>query len=149
MRTESNYFKIKFKSISENEAFARAVVAAFCLQLNPSVDQLSDIKTVVSEAVTNCVVHAYPNRIGDIVISCEIFPEGDLKIQVSDKGVGIKDIEKARQPFFTTGVAEERSGMGFTIMETFMDKMTVENNPDRGTTVTLIKHIEQDNEQVG
>lgn len=149
MEKKSNYFEVKFKAVSENEAFARTIVAAFCLQLNPSIDEINDIKTVVSEAVTNCVVHAYPNKVGDTVISCEIFPEGDLKIKVSDKGVGIKDIEKAKQAFFTTGSTDERSGMGFTIMETFMDKMTVETNADKGITVTLEKHIEQVNEQVG
>lgn len=148
MEKNKNYFEIKFKAISENEAFARTVVAAFCLQLNPSVDQLTDIKTVVSEAVTNCVVHAYPNKVGDVFLACEICGH-DLKIQISDRGVGIKDIEKAKQPFFTSKPGEERSGMGFTIMETFMDKMTVETNPDKGTTVTLVKHIEQENQQVG
>lgn len=148
MKSNSNYFEVKFKAVSVNEGFARACVSAFCLQLNPSLDELSDIKTSVSEAVTNCVVHAYPNKTdGQVTLSCEICGD-ELIIKISDSGVGIRDIEKAKQPFFTTKPSEERSGMGFTIMESFMDKMEVIKNQGRGTTVTLVKHIEQEKVQI-
>lgn len=148
MKLNSNYCIVKFKAISVNEMFARSIVSSFCLQLNPTVGQLDDIKTAVSEAVTNCIVHAYPNRNnGEITLSCEIM-DNDLKIEISDKGVGIKDIEKARQAFFTTRPNEDRSGMGFVIMETFMDKMDVSRNSDKGITVTLYKHIEQEKEAI-
>lgn len=136
----NNFMEIKFKSSSVNEGFARVCVAAFCVQLNPSLDEISDIKTAVSEAVTNCVVHAYPKNKGIISLKCEI--ENSLvKIEISDQGVGIKDIAKAREPFFTTRPGEERSGMGFAVMESFMDKIEVENNPCGGTTVRLYKQI--------
>ena len=142
----SNYMQVKFKSLSVNEGFARVCVASFCVQLNPSVDELSDIKTAVSEAVTNCVVHAYPKRIGMITLTCEI--ENDLvKITVSDEGVGIKDINKAREPFFTTKPGEDRTGMGFAVMESFMDKIEVEKNEGKGTTVVLYKQISQEVER--
>ncbi len=137
---KSNFMEVQFKAISINEGFARICVAGFCLQLNPSVEELGDIKTAVSEAVTNCVVHAYPGRNGIITLRCEI--EGDnIKIIVKDKGVGIKDIAKAREPFFTTGNSEERSGMGFTVMESFMDSVDVEKNEAGGITVTMQKQI--------
>ncbi len=138
--TNKNFMEVEFSSDSINEGFARGCVAAFCLQLNPSLDEISDIKTVVSEAVTNCVVHAYPKNRGTIKVRCEI--EGrKIKIQISDGGVGIKDISAAKQPFFTTRASEERSGMGFTIMESFMDKMEVESNKAGGTVVTLYKEL--------
>lgn len=132
--------EVSFKALSVNEGFARVAVAAFCVQLNPSVDELGDIKTAVSEAVTNCVVHAYPKREGIIKVRCEI--DGDwIMVRVSDEGVGIKDITKAREPFYTTRPSEERSGMGFAVMESFMDKIEVENNSERGTIVTMYKQI--------
>jgi len=144
-----NFMEVKFKALSVNEGFARVCVASFCLQLNPTVDQLSDIKTAVSEAVTNCVVHAYPKtKPGDITLRCEI-DGGDITIKISDEGVGIKDINQARQPFFTTRAGDERSGMGFTVMEGFMDKVEVCKNQGKGTTVTLTKRIEQEKQVVG
>lgn len=143
----NNFFEVKFNSASINEGFARVCVAAFCVQLNPTVDELSDIKTAVSEAVTNCVVHAYPKHNGIITLSCEI-ENNTVKIAVSDEGVGIKDIEKAREPFFTTKPDEERSGMGFAVMESFMDKVEVVKNKLKGTTVTLYKQIAGEAAQV-
>ena len=135
-----NYMEMRFKAISENEAFARACVANFCLRLDPTLDQLNDIRTAVSDAVTNCVVHAYPNGDGEIVLRTEI--ENDIvRIVVADKGVGIKSIAKAKEPFYSTKKGEERSGMGFTIMESFMDDLKVEKNGDRGIKVTLCKKI--------
>ena len=139
----SNFMEVTFKALSVNEGFARVCVAAFCVQLNPSVDEVTDIKTAVSEAVTNCVVHAYPKESkGDITLRCEL--EGDMiTITVQDKGVGIKDIEKAREPFYTSKPSEERSGMGFTVMESFMDNVDVTSN-SFGTTVKMSKKIDLD-----
>lgn len=137
---KTNSMEITFKALSVNECFARVCVAAFCVQLDPSVDELGDIKTAVSEAVTNCVVHAYPKHEGLIRLRCEIL--GDtIKVQVIDEGIGIKDISKAREPFFTTKPSEERSGMGFAVMESFMDKVDVEKNAEHGTVVTMYKQI--------
>lgn len=137
---KSNFMEVSFKSLSVNEGFARICVAGFCVQLNPSVDELGDIKTAVSEAVTNCVVHAYPKGNGIITLRCEI--EGnEVKITVKDRGVGIKDIERAKEPFYTTKPSEERSGMGFAVMESFMDKVEVEPNEDCGLKVTMCKRI--------
>lgn len=137
---KSNFMEVKFKALSINEGFARICVAGFCVQLNPSVDELGDIKTAVSEAVTNCVVHAYPKGNGIITMRCEIEDNG-VKITISDSGIGIKDIQKAREPFFTTKPSEERSGMGFAVMESFMDKVDVDKNQSGGITVTMFKHI--------
>lgn len=136
----SNFMEVTFKALSINEGFARVCVASFCVQLNPSVDEITDIKTAVSEAVTNCVVHAYPNAIkGDITLRCEL--EDDvITITVIDKGVGIKDVEKAREPFYTSKPGEDRSGMGFTVMESFMDEVQVTSN-SFGTTVKMTKKI--------
>ena len=136
----SNFMEACFKAYSVNEGFARVCVAAFCVQLNPSVDEITDIKTAVSEAVTNCVVHAYPTAIkGDVILRCEL--EDDLvTIYVTDKGVGIKDVEKAREPFYTTKPSAERSGMGFTVMESFMDDVQVESN-SFGTCVKMTKRL--------
>ncbi len=137
---KSNFMEVNFKALSINEGFARICVAGFCVQLNPSIDELNDIKTAVSEAVTNCVVHAYPKQGGIINMRCEI--EGDsIKIVIKDFGVGIKDIEKAREPFFTTKPSEERSGMGFAVMESFMDSVEVSKNEEGGTTVTMYKQV--------
>ena len=135
-----NEMEIKFKSLSCNEKFARSCVAAFCVQLNPTLDEIVDIKTVISEAVTNCVVHAYPNKVGDITIKVKI-KNTSVYISVIDNGVGISDITKAREPFFTTKPNEERSGMGFTVMESFMDKVEVLKNKGGGIIVNMIKHI--------
>jgi len=135
---KGNYMELKFKAMSGNESFARTCVAAFCLSLNPTIDEINDIKTAVSEAVTNCVVHAYPTEIGDITLSAKI-SDTFLEIIVSDEGIGIKNIELAKEPFYTSKPKEERSGLGFTVMESFMDKMLVEKNGESGVKVTLIK----------
>ena len=137
-----NYIKLDFPSRSVNEGFARAAAAAFAAQLDPTLDELGDIKTAVSEAVTNCIVHAYPDSIGKISMRMRILEDGVLEICVKDSGVGIPDVEKAREPLFTTG-GEERSGMGFTIMESFMDRLTVRSKPGKGTSVTMRRTIER------
>ena len=143
----SNFMEVTFKAISINEGFARICVAGFCVQLNPSVDELGDIKTAVSEAVTNCVVHAYPKHNGMVSLRCEI--EGNtIKIIVKDQGIGIKDIEKAMEPFYTTRPGEERSGMGFAVMESFMDKVEVGQNGEKGLVVTMYKQIGKEKLQV-
>jgi len=143
---EKNKMEIRFKALSINESFARASVAGFCLQINPSLDELTDIKTAVSEAVTNCVVHAYSGiECGDIVITVTIF-ETSVKIEVKDFGIGIEDFSLAKQPFYTSKPDQERSGMGFTVMESFMDSLNLENNKEGGLKVTLMKKI-KDNEQ--
>ena len=131
---------ITFTSRSANEGFARACAACFAAQLDPTLDEVADIKTAVSEAVTNAIVHAYPDCLGRIVMRLRMFDGGVLEIQVKDSGVGIPDVDKARAPLFTTG-GEERSGMGFTIMESFMDGLKVRSQPDKGTTVTMRKRI--------
>ncbi len=131
---------ITFTSRSANEGFARACAACFAAQLDPTLDEVADIKTAVSEAVTNAIVHAYPNRLGRITLRLRRYEEGWLEIQVKDSGVGIPDVDKARTPLYTTG-GEERSGMGFTIMESFMDKLKVRSQPGKGTTVTMRKRI--------
>jgi stage II sporulation protein AB (anti-sigma F factor) len=129
---------IRFKAKSANEYFARNAVAAFIMQLNPTVEQMNDVKTAVSEAVTNCIVHAYNTDDDYIEITCGI--EGEkLHIKIIDTGKGISDIDKAMQPFFTTCPEDERSGMGFTVMETFMDSLNVQNNTPSGTVVAMTK----------
>lgn len=135
-----NEMKLTIKAISQNESFARSVVSAFCVPLNLSLDELTEIKTSVSEAVTNCVVHAYPCGDGEIKINVKLF-ENKIYISISDDGVGIDNIEKAREPFFTTKPEEERSGMGFTVMESFMDKVDVKKNGKSGVTVVMEKYI--------
>ena len=136
-----NYLKLQFYSLPINQSFARDAVAAFCLELNPSLSELSDVKTAVSEAVTNCTVHAYKGNLGIVTVECEI--EGnELHIKVSDTGRGIPDIQKADQPFFTTLPSDERSGMGFTIMQTFMDEFSVNSIPGEGTVVYMSKSFE-------
>ena len=134
----NNKMKLTFLSFSTNELFDRSVVGCFALQLNPSVADISDIKTAVSEAVTNCIVHGYPNTLGEITIECEI--EKDcIHINISDNGVGIEEIEKALEPFYTTKENEERSGMGFTIMKSFMDEVKVVSKKGQGTSVYMLK----------
>ncbi len=135
-----NYMNLEFLSRSSNEGFARVAVAGFTAQLDPTLDEIGDIKTAVSEAVTNAIVHAYPDELGKISIKTRIYEGKVLEIVVRDWGRGIENIDQARQPLFTTG-GEERSGMGFTIMESFMDKLTVRSVPGRGTTVTMRKKI--------
>ncbi|MBS5149790.1 MAG: anti-sigma F factor [Butyricicoccus pullicaecorum] len=135
-----NRMTLRFDSRSVNEAFARMTVAAFIAQLDPTLEELNDIKTVVSEAVTNAIVHGYRDKVGQIVVSARLLEGGFAEIKVKDHGCGIPDIEQARQPLFTTGDAE-RSGMGFTIMESFSDKLRVRSAVGRGTTVTMLRQI--------
>ena len=136
----SNYIKLEFPSKSVNEGYARSAVAAFAAQLDPTMEELGDIRTAVSEAVTNAIVHAYPDSIGTIWLKARIVDDDLLEITVRDKGRGIPDVDQAMQPLFTTG-GEERSGMGFTIMESFMDKLLVRSVPGRGTTVVMKKKL--------
>ena len=131
---------ILFTSRSANEGFARACAACFAAQLDPTLDELADIKTAVSEAVTNAIVHAYPDTIGRVTVKLRVREGNLLEIVVKDRGVGIADVERARTPLFTTG-GEERSGMGFTIMESFMDTLKVRSAPGKGTTVTMGRRI--------
>ena len=139
---ELNSIKMEFPSVSANEAFSRGAVACFVSQLDMTLTELGDIKTAVSEAVTNCIVHAYPDSIGTICLRARIL-EGDVvEITVRDRGRGIADVERAREPLFTTG-GDDRSGMGFTIMESFMDSVKVRSEPGAGTTVTMREKIEK------
>ena len=140
MQRIENYVTLEFLSRSSNEGFARVAAAGFAAQLDPTLDELGDIKTAVSEAVTNAIVHGYPDQLGRIAVKLKLLANNTLEITVRDWGAGIDDVQKARQPMFTTG-GEERSGMGFTIMESFMDKLVVKSAPGRGTTVTMRKRI--------
>ena len=137
-----NYMILEFPSRSTNESFARSAVACFAAQLDPTLEELGDIRTAVSEAVTNCIVHAYPNGIGIISLRCRILKDNTLDIVIKDKGIGIEDLEKARRPMFTTGGAD-RSGMGFTIMESFMSDFTVVSKPGKGTTVHMRRKLQR------
>ena len=137
-----NYITLSFPSKSANEAFARSAVACFAAQLDPTLEELGDIRTAVSEAVTNCIVHGYPDKIGMISMRCRILKDNVLDIVIKDKGVGIKDLEQARQPMFTTG-GSERSGMGFTIMESFMTSISVSSVPGKGTTVHMRRKLQR------
>ena len=137
-----NYMILDFPSRSSNEAFARSAVACFAAQMDPTLEELGDIRTAVSEAVTNCIVHAYPDELGIITLRCRILKDNTLDIVVKDRGIGIPDIEKARQPMFTTGGAE-RSGMGFTIMDSFMTSMTITSIPGKGTTVHMRRKLQR------
>ena len=137
-----NYMILEFPSRSANEAFARSAVACFAAQLDPTLDELGDIKTAVSEAVTNCIVHAYPDGFGMIMVRCRILKDNVLDIVVKDKGVGIADIEKARKPMFTTG-GTDRSGMGFTIMESFMTSLDIVSQPGKGTTGHMRRRLQR------
>ncbi len=143
-----NELFLKFKSLSENEGFARSSVASFCLPLNPSIEVITDIKTAVSEAVTNCVVHAYPNTVGDIEVYVKL-SDNKIYISIKDFGVGIFDILKAKEPFYTSKPEGERSGMGFTVMESFMDSMEIKSQLNKGTEVILVKNLEDNNVAVG
>ena len=135
-----NQVTLEFPSRSANEGFARAAAACFAAQLDPTLEEVNDIKTAVSEAVTNAIVHAYPDTIGKVTVKLRIREGNLLEIVVKDRGVGIADVERARTPLFTTG-GEERSGMGFTIMESFMDTLKVRSAPGKGTTVTMGRRI--------
>lgn len=136
----NNEMNLKFLALSENESFARVTVASFCSVLNPNLDELNDIKTAVSEAVTNCVVHAYPKKRGIIELNVKII-NNEIYITITDFGVGIENVTRAREPFFTTVLTGERSGMGFSVMEEFMDKVLVESEINKGVKITLIKRI--------
>ena len=137
-----NYMILEFPSRSSNEAFARSAVACFAAQLDPTLEELGDIRTAVSEAVTNCIVHAYPKELGNITLRCRILKDNILDIVVKDKGIGIPDIDQARRPAFTTGGAE-RSGMGFTIMESFMTEVEVISRAGKGTTVHMRRKLQR------
>ena len=135
-----NEMKLTFLSRSTNESFARAAVAAFSAQLDPAVDELADLRTAVSEAVTNAIVHGYPDRLGAVTLTVKLYDSGKIQVQVKDKGRGIPDVAKAMEPLFTTG-GEERSGLGFSVMESFTDRLRVRSAPAKGTTVTMEKYI--------
>ena len=137
-----NYMTLEFPSRSTNEAFARSAVACFAAQMDPTLEELGDIRTAVSEAVTNCIVHGYPDQLGIITLRCRILKDNILDIVVKDQGVGIVDIEQARKPMFTTG-GNERSGMGFTIMESFMTTFDVKSRPGKGTVVHMRRRIQK------
>jgi len=137
-----NYMILEFPSKSCNEAFARSAVACFAAQMDPTMEELGDIRTAVSEAVTNCIVHGYPDKLGTITLRCRILKDNVLDIVVKDKGVGISDVERARQPMFTTGGAE-RSGMGITIMESFMTSFELVSEEGKGTTVHMRRRIQK------
>ncbi len=137
-----NYMILEFPSRSSNEAFARSAVACFAAQMDPTLEELGDIKTAVSEAVTNCIVHAYPDSLGLITVRCRILKDQILDIVIKDKGVGIQDIEQARTPAFTTG-GRERSGMGLTIMESFMTTLDISSTPGKGTSVHMRRKLQR------
>ena len=137
-----NYMILEFPSRSANEAFARTAVACFAAQMDPTMEELGDIRTAVSEAVTNCIVHAYPVNFGMITLRCRILKDNVLDIVVKDQGIGISDIEQARRPMYTTG-GSDRSGMGFTIMESFMTSFEIKSAPGKGTTVHMHRKIQK------
>ena len=137
-----NYMIVDFPSKSSNEAFARSVVACFAAQMDPTLEELGDIRTAVSEAVTNCIVHAYPEKLGNITLRCRILKDNVLDILVKDKGIGIPDLELARTPTYTTG-GSDRSGMGFTIMESFMTHLVITSKPGKGTTVHMRRKLQR------
>lgn len=139
-----NTIKLVLPSYSVNEGIARAVIAAFCAHLEPTATDIADVKCAVSEAVTNCIVHAYKQGAGKIYITAEAFADATVKITVRDKGCGIADVKQARQPLFTTDAESERSGLGFTVMESFMDKLSVRSKEGVGTTVTMWKRFGAD-----
>ncbi|MBR6679885.1 MAG: anti-sigma F factor [Clostridia bacterium] len=136
-----NEMTLKMPSLSVNEGMARAAVAAFCSQLDPNATEIADIKCAVSEAVTNSIVHAYKDTIGIIYITVKLCSGNLVRIEIRDRGCGIEDVERAREPLFTTDAASERSGMGFTVMESFCDKVRVYSRCGKGTTVTLFKRL--------
>lgn len=135
-----NEMSVSFPSVSSNEGFARAVVSAFAAQMDPTLDQLADLKTAVSEAVTNAIVHGYRETIGKVTITARLYETGKVVVKIRDKGVGIEDVEKAMEPLYTTG-GEERAGLGFAVMQSFCDKVSVRSQPGKGTTVTLQKNL--------
>lgn len=140
-KKSQNELSVVFPSLSVNEGVARSLAGIFLSQLNPTVDELADVKCAVSEAVTNAIVHGYRGTVGDIHLTMSVLPERTVRIEVKDRGVGIPDIEAAMEPLFTTDAAGERSGMGFPIMESFMDILTVKSAPDKGCKVTMMKKL--------
>jgi len=139
MKQPTNTMKLEISAVGQNESFARGTVAAFASQANPTLDEINDIKTAISEAVTNCVVHAYTKSgLGQIKIDCELFHDA-LTVRITDTGIGIKNVDKALEPFYTTRPDEERSGMGFTVMQSFMDTLHVTSKVNQGTVVTMQK----------
>lgn len=142
----NNYMKLEFLSLSQNESLARSVAAAFAIQLNPNLEELADIRTAISEAVTNAIVHGYAARCGIVTMQCKI-EENLLTFIVEDAGCGIDDVELAMQPFYTSSDSVERSGMGFAVMRAFMDSLSVTSKPGVGTTVTMCKRISQKEEE--
>lgn len=140
MKKPMNEMKLTFPSRSANEGFARSAVASFLSQLDPAVDELADLRTAVSEAVTNCIVHAYRDTIGTITIQMRLFADGRVVIKIRDRGCGIADVEQAMEPLFTTG-GDDRSGLGFSVMESFTDRLRVSSKEGRGTVVTMEKYI--------
>ncbi len=141
-----NQMELRFASISQNEAFARTVAAAFATQLNPTIEELTDIRTAVSEAVTNAIIHGYENDPGQTVILTGEIQGRSIVLSIRDTGRGIENVELARQPFYTSQPNMERSGMGFSVMEAFMDKVVVESSPGQGTVVTLFKQLSQEDD---
>ncbi|MDD6094824.1 MAG: anti-sigma F factor [Clostridia bacterium] len=141
MVKRTNYLRCEFESFSRNEALARALVSSFAIQLDPTVSELTDLKCAVSEAVTNSIVHGYRDCVGKIIMTMCSYDDRRIKIEIRDKGVGIENIEKAMEPLYTTDAENERSGMGFTVMESFTDKLRVRSAPGRGTKITLIKKL--------
>lgn len=139
-KTFDNYFKMTIPALSRNESYARAAVAAFAAQLDPTIEELNDIKAAVSEAVTNCIVHAYADTFGKIDITCRMYDNG-IYIKIRDKGCGIEDIKQAMTPLFTTSPETERAGLGFAVMESFTDRLKVSSKPGKGTTVIMEKNI--------
>ena len=137
-----NYMTLEFPSKSCNEAFARSAVACFAAQMDPTLEELGDIRTAVSEAVTNCIVHAYPDGLGTISLRCRMLKDNVLDIVIKDRGVGIPDVEQARRPAYTTG-GSERSGMGFTIMESFMNDLEISSRAGKGTTVHMRRKLQR------
>lgn len=148
MQNTTNFMKMTVAGYSKNEALARMCVSAFAAQLDPTIEEINDIKAAVSEAVTNCIVHAYPDKIGDIFIELKIINENTLYIKIKDKGCGISDVKQAMEPLFTTSPETERSGLGFSVMESFMDKVRVYSKINSGTSVIMTKRLNGRNEQI-
>lgn len=141
MQDIKNYMKMTISGYSKNEALARMCVSAFAAQLDPTIEEISDIKAAVSEAVTNCIVHAYPDKIGDIFVELKIIGEDTIYIKIKDKGIGIPNVKKAMEPLFTTSPETERAGLGFAVMESFMDRLSVRSREGSGTTVIMTKRL--------
>lgn len=141
MKLVKNRMKIVFSSLSENESFARTVITGFIARFDITTEELADIKTAVSEAVTNCIVHAYKDSFGFITMEARLYADGELRISISDKGCGIEDVRRAMEPFYTTDQLEERCGMGFAIMKSFMNRLKVTSAPGKGTKVTMTKQL--------